>query len=95
MFLLFLSLNLMASSFTATAHNSIKLLYTFMAYNKLSLMQKMKIYLFIQKLSGKTIGFYCFDLFAFNNYMFYNYVTYVAVTYFLVLGLISDFYQQK
>ena len=89
MFSLFLAQNFTASSFTATAHKPIKHLYTFMANKKLSLKKKMKIYMFIQKLSGKPIGFYCFNLFAFNNYAFYQYISFVSVTYFLILDLMS------
>ena len=88
-FCAFMAQNFTASAFTATAHKPIKHLYTFMANNKLLLKKKMKIYMFIQKLSGKPIGFYCFNLFAFNNYAFYQYISYVSVTYFLILEFMS------
>ena len=40
--------------------------------NRLTFRQRWKLLAFIEKLSGRPIGFYCYDLFPMNNYEFYK-----------------------
>ena len=87
-------LNFTASSFTGMAHKPLKNLYSFMVKNYVSLLFRLKINQFIEKLGAHPIGFYCFDLFALNNYKFYQYISSFCSTYFLILQFIS-FYQQN
>ena len=54
----------------------------------MSIKQRLKLLSFIEKLSGREIGFYCYDLFPMNNYEFYQYLYICGSNYFLFLSLI-------
>ena len=85
-------LNFVASSFSATAHKSLDIMYKYLIKGNLSSDSRLKINSFIEKLMGNTIGFYCFDLFALDNYRFYQYISSFVCTYFLIYEFI-DFYR--
>ena len=86
-------LNLMASSFSSMAHNSIDIMYKFLIKSDLSFNTRIKISSFVEKLKGHTIGFYCFNLFALDNYRFYQYVSSFFTTYLLIYQF-KSFYQE-
>ena len=86
-----IAINYMCASFTATAHKSCNVLYKCLNDQNLSFKCRQRISLFIEKLSDKRIGFYCFDLFLCNNYEFYEYLSFFTRNYFLVHSFVNDF----
>ena len=48
-----------------------------------------KILLFIEKLSGRPIGYYCYDLFPMNNWEFYQYLLISGSNYILIMSLFN------
>ena len=46
-----------------------------------------KLLSFVEKLSGRPIGYYCYDLFPMNNWEFYQYLCIAGSNYILIMGL--------
>ena len=82
------TLNYFCASLIRFAHQSYNILYAFLIKNRVTIKQQLKILSLIEKLSGRDIGFYCYDLFPLNNYEFYEFVSGWAKNYFLILDLI-------
>ena len=83
-----IALNLMCTWVVTAAHKPYSSLITII--NKRILMtvgQRIKLLSFIEKLSGREIGFYCYDLFPMNNYEFYQYLYIAGCNYFLLMDL--------
>jgi len=76
--------NYIASSYSSSAHDFTSILYKFLTEKHISIFHKLKIYSFIEKLSGPVIGFYCFDFFPFTNFELYQYMAFVSISYILV-----------
>ena len=89
-FMLFM-LNYICASVTKTAHNSRLRLYRILTYRKLSVIQKIKVQAFVEKLSGPDIGFYCYKLFAMNKLEFFKYLLTNLFCYLLILRLYKPF----
>ncbi len=86
-FILF-SFQYMSSSLSSAAHNITSNLYTFLFRNRVSIVYKLKICAFIEKLDGPIIGYYCYDLFAFTNYELYQYIAFFSSNYILMNDLL-------
>ena len=82
-------LNLVSALISHSAKKPRKLLYKFLLDNKMSLNIRLRVVVFIEKLSGPDIGFHCWNLFAMNNYTFYKYLANCGCTYFLILDLFN------
>ena len=86
-----LILNLMSVSLSNSANKSYSQLFC-MDYkklkikNRLTFRQRWKLLAFIEKLSGPTIGFYCYDLFPMNSYELYQYLYIAGCNYFLIMN---------
>ena len=81
-------LNLMCTWVVIAAHKPYSSLIKII--NKRILMtvgQRIKLLSFIEKLSGREIEFYCYDLFPMNNYKFYQYLYIAGCNYFLLMSL--------
>ena len=85
-FSLIFLINYMSAKFSKSAQKTIRLFYTFLNRNWISLRDRLEIQLFIERLYGPPIGFYCLDLFPMNNYEFYQFVSVTFTNYFLVIS---------
>ena len=78
--------NLISANINRWAHRPINRLYSFVAMNKLNLKSQLKFQIFIERLSGPPIGYYCLNLFPMNNFELYKYISYVAMNHILILS---------
>ena len=83
-------LNISSSPVSSGARKPLKYLYRFMAENRLKRMERLKTMLFIERLSGPDIGFYCLDLFPMNSYEFTIYIINCMKSYLLIISLIPN-----
>ena len=83
---LIFGVNLISANINRWSHRPINRLYSFVAMNKLNLKPQLKCQIFIERLSGPPIGYYCLNLFPMNNYEFYKYITFVAMNHILILS---------
>ena len=84
-------MNITLSQIITRAHKSYPKLFS-MIFNeniRMNLKQRLKLWSFMEKLSGPQIGFYCYDLFAMNSYEFYQYITIYVSNYILIVTLFS------
>ena len=82
-------LNKMSTWISTTAHHSYDKLY-FLSNDKrirMSFRQRWKLLSFIEKLSGHTIGFYCYDLFPMTSERFFQYLYVAGANYFLIMNI--------
>src|SRR6185437_14012990 len=84
-----LQINYVCTLVRRNAHKNRSKFYTFLTHNRLLLRRHMKIQAFIEHLSGRDIGFYCYDLFPMNNYEFFTYVCNGLMFYFLLRTIIT------
>ena len=82
---LLVPLSMIATNITRWAHRPINRVYSFMAKNKVDLKSQMKLQIFIERLSGPPIGFYCLNFFPVTNYEFYQYILTVASNHLLFM----------
>ena len=87
---LIFSMNLLSAQVISASHKSYPILYSFLVRNNMSIIQRLKIMSFIEKLSGPDIGFYCLDMFPMNNFEFFQYLRISAFNYILLLSLINN-----
>ena len=80
-------MNLMNTWISRTAHHSYQLMYSLLNRVRTTTLVRIKVQVFVEKLSGPDIGFYCYDLFPMNNYEFFQYVYYAGANYFLIMSL--------
>ena len=71
-----------------SAHKPYPLLFNYFAYNILTLKQKLKIVLLIERLTSPEIAFYCLDLFPMNSLEFFRFVCNTINFYILILGFL-------
>ena len=83
------SLILINSQITESAHRPRKYLYRYLDNSSLPFKRRMKIMEFIEMLCGPDIGFYCWDWFSLNSYEFYQYCAFCASFYLMVSGFLS------
>ena len=74
-----------------SAHKPISSLYHYMAQtdNRISLKMRMKMMLFIDRLSGPAIGFYCLNLFPITLYYFIDHIIEFGLNYLLLIDLLK------
>ena len=84
------AVNMLCVSVTSLAHKPLTLMYELSRSNKVNAVHKLKALAFIEKLSGRVIGFYCYKLYPMNNEQFYRSILGWAANYFLVINLITD-----
>ena len=83
------SLILINTQITESAHRPRKYLYRYLDNNSLPFKRRMKIMAFIEILSGQEIGFYCWDWFPLNTFEFYQYCAFCVSFYLMVSGFLS------
>ena len=79
------AMNLLSANVIHSAHKSYPLLYKFLLKNRLSLKEVLKIQSFIEHLSGREIGFYCYNMFAMNTNEFFKYISVCFINYILIM----------
>ena len=73
---------------TTSANKARPILIAGLKQTSLSTHQRWKVMEFIERLSARDIGFYCYDMFAMNNYEFMTYLLGFLVNHFLTLNLV-------
>ena len=86
---LFLKMVRMSASINEAAKRPKFCLYSYLVRPNLKMREKERLRLmsFVEHLSDREIGFYCYDLFPLNNYQFYQYLYVIGINYFLIMGL--------
>ena len=84
------AINYSCASVAQSAHKSQSYFYKLFVGKKFNLKNKFKILAFIEKLSGRSIGFYCYDFFPMNRFEFFQYNFIFAANYLLISGLIQN-----
>ena len=82
-------MNIMSTKIITAAHKPYSRLYSFITNKtiRMTFRQRWKLLSFMEKLSGRQIGFYCYDLFPMNNWEFYQYLYISGLNYFLIMKL--------
>ena len=72
------------------AHKSYPTLFTIINQKiPMTIQQRLKLCSFMEKLSGRQIGFYCYDLFPLNSYEFFQYLCRAGSNFLLIIGLFN------
>ncbi len=81
--------NYMCTWINNASYKPTALLFSYLCRTKIRipLSHRLKIMSFIEHLSEREIGFYCYDLFPMNNFEFYQYLCMSGVNYFLIMSL--------
>ena len=84
-------MNISCSQVCSRAHKPYATLFSiiFNLNIRMSLKQRLKLWSFVEKLSGPQIGFYCYDLFAMNSNRFYRYLCIYVSNYILIVTLFT------
>ena len=83
-------MNVMSTWVSTAAHKPYLRLYSIICRRtRMRFRQHWKLLSFIEKLSGRPIGYYCYDLFPMTNYEFYQYLLIAGSNYFLIMNLLS------
>ena len=71
------------------AHLSYPIIFNYMSSigSRLNIKTRFKVMLFVERLSGPDIGFYCYDLFPMNSYELYRMLGISAINYILLISL--------
>ena len=85
---LFLS-NYECARLNTAAHKSLNKLLRLYTNRCLTIRDKLFVQLFMERLSGPDIGFYCLDLFPMNNFKFAEYV----INFFAIYVLLSEIFR--
>ena len=80
-------LNLISAQISHSASKPKHLLYKYVINNRMPIRIRLRIYNFIEKLSGYDICFHCWNIFQMNSYTFYQYITGCVCTYILINNL--------
>ena len=81
----------MSASISKAAMKPAQAFHGFLSTRKVTMLTRLKLVNFVEALSEREIGFYCYDMFPMNNYGFYQYLYFTGITYFLILDLKSRF----
>ena len=73
---------------SAKAPRQIILAYLSRAQLKFSSKQRLRLMSFVEHLSEREFGFYCYDLFPMNSYEVYEYLYITGQNYFLIMSLL-------
>jgi len=87
--IILMTINYSISLIPKAAHQPYNKLFSIIVKKPTGLALKLKVSGLIEKLSGPTIGFYCFELFPFTNYEFYLYITNCVKNFILFMDLLS------
>ena len=84
-------MNIMSTWVISAAHKPYYKLYSVLQNRgfRMRFRHHWKILSFIEKLSGRPIGYYCYDLFPMNNWEFYQYLCIAGSNYILIMGLFN------
>ena len=84
-------MNISCNQICTRAHKSYSRLFLIIVDEniRMSFKQRLKLWSFMEKLSGPQIGFYCYDLFAMNSNRFYHYLCIYVLNYRLIVSLFS------
>ena len=84
-----LLVNAMSTGVIRSAHKSYSKLFSIIKNKRIRMTfrQHWKLLSFMEKLSGRQIGFYCYDLFPMNSYEFYQYLYIAGSNYILIMNL--------
>ena len=80
---------LINSQITRSAHSTRKYFFRYLDSTSLPFERRMKIMLFIEKLCGTDIGFYCWDWFPLNSFEFYKYCAFCVSLFIMSSGFFS------
>ena len=82
-------MNIMSTWIISAAHKPYYKLYSILQNRGICMRFRhhWKILSFVEKLSGRPIGYYCYDLFPMNNWEFFQYLCISASNYTLIMGL--------
>ena len=78
-------MNLISAMVAHSAHKPYPILFRYFVGKRHSLRHKLKIILFIERLTSPQIAFYCLDFYPMNSYEFYRLVCYAFLLYLLIL----------
>src|SRR5882672_3654348 len=83
--------NIMCTMLNATAYKYHSILYSYICAKntRISCKNRLKLMAFMERLSAKDIGFYCYDMFLMNNYEFMQYVIGFISNHILLLNLLN------
>ena len=90
LFILMFLLNIMCVLVSSYAKRPLKTINNCFLSPRMSLIIRLKVMSFAEKLSQTDIGFYCLDLFPMNNKEFYEYVSDWGFSYLLFLDLLKS-----
>ena len=81
----------MCARVNTTAYKSRSVLYSYICAKntRISYKNRLKLMAFMERLSAKDIGFYCYDMFLMNNYEFMQYVIWFMVNHLLLLNILN------
>ena len=83
-------ITMMAANISRWAHRPLSRINSLVAKSKLNLFYQMKFQIFIERLSGPPMAYYCLNLFPMNSYEFYQFISIVAVNHILILSNYSN-----
>ena len=82
-------LNYMSTGIISAAKKPRQAFHGFLSQRQVSNQTRLKLVNFVETLSEREIGFYCYDMFPMNNLGFYHYLYFIGTNYFLILDLKS------
>ena len=83
------AMNITCAQICSEAHKPYSTLFSIITDRNIRMSSRIrcKLLSFMEKLSGREIGFYCYDLFPMNNWEFYQYLYIAGSNYFLIMSL--------
>ena len=83
-------INKCLSGVARESHRSYSTVHSIICRHKLPISLKLKTVRLVERLSGRVIGFYCYDLFPFTNYEIYLFCVNCIMNFMLFMGLINN-----
>ena len=75
---------------TESAHKPYQQLFELLIHKELPLMEYLKVYGLIERLSARKIAIYCFNLFPLTNYELYILMAFIVQTFILIDSLAKN-----
>ena len=89
MYLIAITMTRLTANIAKSAKAPREIIFSYLSRTQLKFTSKQRLRLmsFVEHLSEREIGFYCYDLFPVNSYEFYEYLYNAGVNYFLIMSL--------
>ena len=89
MYFIAIMMSRLTANIAKSAESPRQIIYSYLSRTQLKFNSKERLYLmsFVEHLSEREIGFYCYDLFPVNNNELYEYLYNTGLNYFLIMSL--------